>query len=60
MLKNLNLKKKFRVVIQGLPLAGIILGSFLPMSTLGRQLLILVLLVWLQVYYIFDVLLNGK
>ena len=60
MLKNLNLKKKFRVVIQGLPLSGIILGSFLPISTLGRQLLMLVLLVWLQVYYIFDVLLNGK
>ncbi len=49
-----------RYIIRGLPLAGILISSLLPLTTFGRQLLILALLVWFQVYIIFDVFLNGK
>lgn len=49
-----------RYIIRALPLAGILISSLLPLTTFGRQLLILALLVWFQVYIIFDVFLNGK
>jgi hypothetical protein len=49
-----------RYTIRGLPLAGILVTSFLPLTILGRQLLMLVLLVWFQIYIIFDVFLYGK
>ena len=60
MLKKADLKKSVRYAIQGLPLAGIIIASLLPISTLGRQMLILVLLLWFQVFFIFDIFFNGK
>jgi hypothetical protein len=49
-----------RYTIRGLPLAGILVSSFLPLTQFGRQLLILGLLVWFQIYIIFDVFQNGK
>lgn len=49
-----------RYTLRGLPLAGILASSLLPITMFGRQLLILALLVWFQVYIIFDVILNGK
>jgi hypothetical protein len=60
MLKQAKLKKSIRYVIQGLPLAGIIVGSLLPLTTLGRQLLMLAALIWFQIYFIFEIFLNGK
>ena len=60
MLKKPSLTKNIRHIIQGLPLAGILLTSLLPLSVLGRQLLMLVLLIWFQAYFIFDVFFNGK
>jgi len=60
MLKNANLKKNMRYFIRVLPLAGIIVSAFLPLSPIGRQLLVLVLLVWLQIYFLLDVFLFGK
>jgi len=60
LLKKLTNIKNFRHLIQGLPLAGILVTSLLPLSILGRQLLMLVLLIWFQAYFIFDVFFNGK
>lgn len=60
MQKKVDIKKSARYAIQGLPLAGIIGGSLLPMSTLGRQLLMLVLLPWFQVYFVLDIFFNSK
>ncbi len=55
MWKRLNLKKNTRYIVQSLPLVGIVIGSSLPITVLGRQLLILALLVWFQVYFVFDI-----
>jgi len=55
-----KISKIARYTIRGLPLAGILVTSFLPLTILGRQLLMLVLLVWFQIYIIFDVFLYGK
>jgi hypothetical protein len=55
-----NIGKIKRNTIRILPLAGIVISSFLPLTVHGRQLLILALLVWFQIYFIFDIFLNGK
>jgi hypothetical protein len=49
-----------RYTVRGLPLAGIVISSLLPLTMYGRQLLILALLIWFQVYITFDIFLNGK
>jgi hypothetical protein len=49
-----------RYTIRGLPLAGILVTSFLPLTMFGRQLLMLALLVWFHIYILFDVFLYGK
>jgi uncharacterized membrane protein len=60
MLIKEKLWKIIRFTIRGLPLAGIVVSSFLPLTAFGRQMLMLVLLVWFQVYLIFEVFLNGS
>jgi hypothetical protein len=58
--KKLNLKKSLRYGLQGLTLAGIMLSSFFPISTFGRQFLMLLLLVWFQATFLYDIFFNGK
>lgn len=58
--KKFNLQKSIRYTILGLPLAGIVVSSLLPISRLGSQLLMLILLIWFQVFFIFDIFFNGK
>ena len=58
--KKYNFQKSIRYTILGLPLVGIIVSSMLPISTFGSQLLMLILLVWFQVFFIFDIFFNGK
>jgi len=60
MIKKANLKKSIRYIIRGLPLAGIIVSSLLPMSATGRQLLMLGLLVWFQIFIVFDIFLYER
>ena len=60
MLKKLDLRKGLKFTLLGLPLAGILASTLFPLSNFGRQCMILALLVWLQVYFIFDIFLNGK
>lgn len=60
MLKKINLNNSLRYIIPGLPLAGIVFGSLLPMPDFGRQLLILALFVWCQIYFICEIFYHGK
>jgi hypothetical protein len=57
-IKNYTFKEGCRIAVKVLPLAGILVCSFLPLSTIGRQCLMLALLVWVQVYFIFDIFFN--
>ncbi len=39
-------------IIQGLPLAGVIGATFSPLSRLGQQFIVLVVLVWIEVFFL--------
>jgi len=59
-LKKLDVRKGLKITLLGLPLAGILASAAFPLTNFGRQCMILALLIWLQVYFIFDVFLGGK
>jgi hypothetical protein len=52
--------KGWKLVIQGLPLAGAAGTVFLPLHRLGQQFAVLVVLIWIQVFFITEVFLVGK
>ncbi len=49
--KKKGIPKVWKLVIQGLPLAGAAATVFLPLSRLGQQFSVLIVLVWLQVFF---------
>ena len=55
MLKKEPIQKGLCYTLKGLPLAAIIISSFLPLQPVTRQLLILATLIWLQVYILLEV-----
>lgn len=52
--------KVWKVVIQGLPLAGAAGTVFMPLQRLGQQFAVLIVLLWIQVFFICEVFLVGK
>jgi hypothetical protein len=52
--------KGLKLMIQGLPLAGAVGTVFLPLHHLGGQFAVLVVLIWVQVFFIFEVFQVGK
>jgi len=52
MKKTKKLSKSWRLVIQGLPLVAAISTTFLPLHWVGQQFLMLIVLVWIQVFFI--------
>lgn len=59
-MKTKKLPKVVKVVIRGLPLAGAAATALLPLQRIGQQVLMLIVLVWVQVYFITEVFLAGK
>ena len=62
-----NLKKKgkkipkvLKLVILGLPLAAAAGTAFLPIPRLGQQLVMLIVLIWVQVFFIVEWFLTGR
>ena len=45
-----KLSKSVKMILRGAPLAGIIVTDFLPLHRLGQQFLMLIVLIWLQVF----------
>lgn len=60
MMKKGKLDRRLRLVIQGLPLAAIVGSSLLPVQQLGQQFLVLITLLWIQVFFIVECFLVGK
>ena len=60
MMKKRKLDRRLKLVIQGLPLAAIVGSSLLPVQQLGQQLLVLITLLWIQVFFILECFLVGK
>jgi hypothetical protein len=54
----LNFKFYIKSIVLGMPIATIIASSFLPLQTWGQQALVLFILLWFNVFLLFDVL--GK
>jgi hypothetical protein len=52
--------KVWKLVIQGLPLAGAAGTVFLPLQRLAQQYVMLIVLLWIQAFFISEVFLNGK
>jgi hypothetical protein len=55
-----KIRKVFRYVFIGLPLAGVIVADFLPLTIRSQQFLIMIVLIWMQVFFVFEVFFPGK
>jgi hypothetical protein len=49
-----NLAKGLKLTLTGLPLAAVVVASFLPLQRAAQQSLILFTLVWIQVFFLFN------
>jgi hypothetical protein len=59
-MKKKGIPKGWKLVIQGLPLAGAAATTFLPLQRLGQQFIMLIVLLWLQVFFIVECFIAGK
>jgi hypothetical protein len=55
-----SISDNLKVLIRGLPIAAIVGASLLPFPNLSRQFLILAVLLWLQVFILFEFFLIDK
>jgi hypothetical protein len=55
-----KLKRVFLFGIRGLPLAGVAVANMLTLSVREHQFLILITLIWLQVFFLFEVFSVGN
>ena len=47
-------------MLRALPLAGAAGASLLPLHRFGQQFLILIVLVWVQVFFVLEVFMAGR
>ena len=52
--------KSWKLVIQGLPIAAAAGSAFLPMQRFGQQLTMLIVLLWIQAFFIIECFLVNK
>jgi hypothetical protein len=55
-----KLKKTILFAICGLPLVGVTIANMLTVSARAHQFLILIILIWFQVFFLFEVFSIGK
>jgi hypothetical protein len=59
-----NMKKKklisWKLIVQGLPIAAVAGSAFLPLQRFGQQFTMLIVLVWIQVFFIIECFLASK
>jgi hypothetical protein len=55
MKKKKGILKSWKLAIQGLPLAAAIGATFLPIHWAGQQFLMLIVLVWIQIFFILGI-----
>jgi hypothetical protein len=53
-MKTRRVPTGWKIVIQGLPLAGAVVTVFLPLQPLGHQFAVLIVLVWIQAFLLFE------
>ena len=60
MKKEKKIPKGWKLVIQGLPVAATVGATFLPLQRLGQQVMMLVVLIWMQAFFILECFLVSK
>jgi len=55
-----KIPRGWKLVIQGLPLVAAAGASLLPLQRLGQQFVILIVLLWIQVFFIVECFLINK
>ena len=50
--KRKKIPKSWKLVLEGLPLAAAVGTTFLPLQRFGQQFTVLIVLIWLQVFFI--------
>ncbi len=58
--KKKNVSRAVKYACLGLPLAGAAASVLFPLQEMGRQFMVLIVLLWAQFYFIFEVLLPPK
>ena len=58
--KKKRISKGWKLVVQGLPLAAAAVTVFLPLQRLGQQFVMLIVLLWLQVFFVVECFIAGK
>jgi hypothetical protein len=58
--KKQKIDRRLKLVIQGLPLAAVVGGSLLTVQRMGQQFLVLITLLWIQVFFIIECFVAGK
>jgi len=59
-LRKNKVPRALKYACLSLPLAGAAVSVFLPLREIARQFMVLVVLLWFQAYFIFEVFLTGK
>ncbi len=54
-MRTKKLPRALKYAIRGLPLAGAAASVFLPLHQTGQQFMVLIVLIWVQVYFIFEI-----
>jgi hypothetical protein len=60
MKKKKNGSKRLKILMQGLPIAAAAGSALLPVQRLGQQLIMLIVLLWIQVFFIVECFLGNK
>jgi hypothetical protein len=55
-----KIPRGWKLVIQGLPLLAAAGAALLPLQRFGQQFIILIVLLWIQVFFIVECFLAGK
>jgi hypothetical protein len=55
-----RIPKGWKLVLQGMPLAAVAATAFLSLQRLGQQFSMLIVLLWLQVFFIVECYMAGS
>ena len=59
-IKSKKISKGWKLVIQVLPLAAAVGTTFFPLQRVGQQFIVLIVLIWLQVFFIVECFFAGR
>jgi hypothetical protein len=60
MKKDKKIPKGWKLILQGLPIAAAAGAALLPLQRLGQQFIMLIVLLWIQVFFILECFLINK